>query len=77
MCVYDCQAKVKNVTRFPLQINYIMRETDGIFQSQDKNGFLVTYLKQYAAIKTFLLHRNENDCYLLNIRGIDCHKAIF
>ncbi|EPE62782.1 hypothetical protein L479_00821 [Exiguobacterium sp. S17] len=40
-----------------MQINYIMRKTDGIFQSQVKNSFLVTYLKQYVGIETFLLHK--------------------
>lgn len=36
-----------------------MRKTDGIFQSQVKNSFLVTYLKQYGGIETFLLHKEE------------------
>lgn len=57
MCVYDNRAQVAFVTRFPVQINYIMRKTDGIFQSQVKNSFLVTYLKQYGGIETFLLHK--------------------
>ncbi len=56
MCVNKIRAQVADITRFPVQINYIMRKTDGIFQSQDKNSFLVTYLKQYARIETYLLH---------------------
>lgn len=56
MCIYDRRAQVTFATRFPVQINYIMRKTDGIFQSQVKNGFLVTYLKQYVGIETILLH---------------------
>lgn len=77
MCVNNSRAQVADITRFPVQINYIMRKTDGIFQSRDKNGFLVTYLKQYARIETCLLHRKGKDCYVFNNRGIDCHEAVF
>ncbi len=39
MCDDDSRAQVASITRFPVQINYIMRKTDGIFQSQVKKQF--------------------------------------
>lgn len=74
---FNGRAQVAGYTRFPVQINYIMRKTDSIFQSQVKKLFLVTKMKQYVDIALILLQNDLLLCKDLYKRETFEQKVIF